>query len=289
MISVKKDFNKPPQKLLDSKRNELIKDALNLRNEHKFRSSVYRETTIEALETLYQYKCAYCEADTSAGAPFQVEHFRPKAKVENIPDDSEHYGYYWLAYEWSNLTLGCSRCNNAKKNHFPITGTRIAEPLASDADGLPTSEYLRLDSDILLAEQAVLLNPEIDEVEKHFYFLPNGEIKELSERGKKTIEILKLNRTRLKFWRKKLIDDFLSEMKETLEDYISQKIDISTCRYTFKKVFNKIVQQQQPDKQYSRFGFFMFTKFEFFFANQLQPKQRQVILTFFEMFRNGTL
>ena len=80
MISIKKDFDTPPEKLVQSKRNDQIKDALITKNEHKFKSSIYRKTTIDALETLYNFKCAYCESDTSAGAPFQVEHFRPKAK-----------------------------------------------------------------------------------------------------------------------------------------------------------------------------------------------------------------
>jgi hypothetical protein len=145
---------------------------------------------------LYHYKCAYCETEISAGAPPQAEHFRPKAKTTKC--DSKHKGYYWLAYEWSNLTLGCSICNRNKGNHFPIVGIRIDEPLV-DSEGLPTIEYLRLNSAIFLGEQALLLNPEIDDVEKHFYFIPTGEIKELGDRGKATIDILKLNRDRLVF------------------------------------------------------------------------------------------
>lgn len=96
MISIKKDFDSPPEKLLNSKRDLQIRDALNTKNKHKFRSSIYRKTTIEVLENLYHFKCAYCESDTSAGAPFQVEHFRPKAKTEG---DLDHFGYYWLACE----------------------------------------------------------------------------------------------------------------------------------------------------------------------------------------------
>ncbi|PWK27136.1 uncharacterized protein (TIGR02646 family) [Arcicella aurantiaca] len=289
MISISKDFKNPPKKLLDSKRNDLIKDSLITKNKHKFNGSVYRKTTIEALEALYNHKCAYCETDTSAGAPLQVEHFRPKAKVDNIEEDPEHYGYYWLAYEWSNLTLGCSKCNNAKKNHFPITGNRLSEPISFDANGLPTDKYLQLNSETLLAEKPVLLNPEIDEVEKHFYFLPNGEIKGLSDRGQQTIEILKLNRNRLIFWRKKLVDDCLNDISNTLEDFIAKRINIETCQYYIRNIFSKIAQQQHPSKQYSRFDFFMFSKFEIFFGNQLQPKQRQAVMRFFEMYREGTL
>ncbi len=285
MISIKKDFDSPPQKLVLSNRSAQIKDALATKNEHKFKGSIYRETTIAALEALYNFKCAYCESDTSAGAPFQVEHFRPKAKTQG---DTTHKGYYWLAYEWSNLTLGCSACNNAKKNHFPVKGIRIAEPLL-DATGFPLPAYFRIDSDEIKNEQAVLLNPEIDVVENHLYFTPNGEIVGKDERGKETITKLKLNRKRLVFWRKKLLDDYLKALKSILEDFLANKINIVQCRYAIKLEFSKIILQQNPEKQYSRFGFFMFNKFEFFFANQLETKQKEAILRFFELFRQGEL
>ncbi len=285
MISIKKDFDTPPERLVQSNRIAQIKDALITKNEHKFKSSIYRKTTIEALETLYNHKCAYCETDTSAGAPFQVEHFRPKAKTEG---DTTHNGYYWLAYEWSNLTLGCSACNNAKKNHFPVQGGRITEPIL-DATNFPLPNYFRIDSDELKNEQAVLLNPEIDVVENHFYFTPNGEIVGRDERGKETINKLKLNRKRLVFWRKKLLDDYLKAIKNILEDFLTHQIDIEQCRYAIKLEFAKITLQQNPDKTYSRFGFFMFNKFEFFFANQLEAKQKEAILKFFELFKQGEL
>ncbi|CAH0996541.1 hypothetical protein EMA8858_02673 [Emticicia aquatica] len=285
MISIKKDFDTPPEKLVQSKRNEHIKDALVTKNEHKFKSSIYRKTTIDALETLYNFKCAYCESDTSAGAPFQVEHFRPKAKTEG---DATHKGYYWLAYEWSNLTLGCSACNNAKKNHFPIKGNRISEPIL-DATGFPLVTYLSIDSDELKGEQAVLLNPEVDVVENHFYFTPDGKIVGVDDRGKTTIEKLKLNRKRLVFWRKKLLDDYLKSIKNILEDFLTKQRDIDQCRYAIKLEFEKITLQQNPEKQYSRFGFFMFSKFEIFFANQLEKKQKEAVLKFFELFKQGEL
>ena len=285
MISIKKDFDTPPEKLVQSKRNDHIKDALVTKNEHKFKSSIYRKTTIEALETLYNFKCAYCETDTSAGAPFQVEHFRPKAKTEG---DVTHKGYYWLAYEWSNLTLGCSACNNAKKNHFPIKGNRISEPLL-DATGFPLATYLSIDSDELRSEQAVLLNPEVDAVENHFYFTPDGKIVGIDERGKITIEKLKLNRNRLIFWRNKLINEYQISLKKVLNDFLSKQISIDQCRYSIKNIFENIEKLKNPENTYSRLGFFMFNKFEFFFTNHLKSDQKEAILKFFELFKQNEL
>ncbi|MCU0326640.1 MAG: HNH endonuclease [Spirosomaceae bacterium] len=286
MISVKKDFNSPPAKLVNSRRDELIKDAIINKNKHEFKSSVYRQTTIEALEVLFNHKCAYCESDTSAGAPFQVEHFRPKAKVEGA---TNHNGYYWLAYEWSNLTLGCSRCNNAKKNHFPINGTRISQPQIDAATGLPTAQYLNVDSAEFLNEQSILLNPEVDTVENHIYFLPNGRIEGLDERGVKTIELLKLNRTRLVFWRKKVLDDFLNEIRDVLEDLAAQKIGTDEGRYAIKQILKRVASRQHPSQPYSRFGYFIFNKFEIFIGNQLDTKQKDAMLKFFKLFMDGEL
>ena len=193
-----------------------------------------------------------------------------------------------MTYEWSNLTLGCSICNRKKGIYFPIFGTRILEPTLG-ADGLPKHEYLSLNSAILLGEQAVLLNPEIDEVEKHFYFLPNGEIKGIDERGKRTIKLLDLNRLPLTFYRRKVLEDHLKELKNILEDLGNSLINSDQCRYAIKQVFKRIESLKNPDKQYSRFGYFMFYKFDIFFANQLEPKQKEAILRFFELFKKNAL
>ena len=285
MIRIKKNFKNPPQLLVESQRDKHIKDALINKNKHNFNGSIYRDKTKAALETLYKHKCAYCETDTTAGAPLQVEHFRPKA---NVQGDSTHFGYYWMAYEWSNLTLGCSVCNRKKGIHFPIFGTRIIEPLL-DTDGLPTSEYLSLNSAIMLGEQAVLLNPEIDNVEKHFYFLPNGEIKGIDERGKVTIDILQLNRPRLLFRRRKIWDDYVATLKDILKDFKTGESSETTLKTEIKRVFKKILFCKSPDKEYSRFGFFIFYKFEIFVAYKFKGKQLETILKFFELFKQGKL
>jgi hypothetical protein len=54
---------------------------------------------IKSCWRFYKNKYAYCETNTLAGATLQVEHYRPKAK---LIEDTDHLGYYWLAYEWTN-------------------------------------------------------------------------------------------------------------------------------------------------------------------------------------------
>ena len=51
-----------------------------------------------------------------------VEHYRPKAGYrQDAEDPLGRPGYYWLAYEWSNLLFCCQICNQRfKRNLFPL-------------------------------------------------------------------------------------------------------------------------------------------------------------------------
>ncbi len=63
--------------------------------------------------------CGYCETETLVASYGDVEHYRPKKKVEEA---TGHPGYYWLAYDITNYVPCCRRCNDAraKANHFPL-------------------------------------------------------------------------------------------------------------------------------------------------------------------------
>lgn len=129
---------------------------------------------------IFNRKCAYCEAVARHVSSGDVEHFRPKRRVDDEPD---HPGYYWLAYEASNLLPSCERCNRAgaKMNRFPVqAGTR-----ASDPSGIPD-------------ERPLLLNPYLDEKPlKHLSFLSTGHVKPLTEKGERSIETYRLARREL--------------------------------------------------------------------------------------------
>ncbi len=285
MIRVQKDFANLPNKLTASTRLKLILDSLVTRNAHAFDSKVYRDTTLEALEAMYHSKCAYCETDTSAGAPMQVEHYRPKAKVMG---DANHLGYYWIAYEWSNLILSCSKCNNKKRNHFPVLGTRVSIPQL-DANGFPTADFQLANSEAFLREDALLLHPEIDTVENHFVFNISAEIVGLSPKATKTIEVCGLNRKELVFKRLALSNVFIDDIQEILTDVLSNKITTDQCRDSIKRVFRKLVLLQDPGREYSRFGYFLFNKFDLFIAGSLAVKQKEAALKLFDLFLKNEL
>lgn len=93
-------------------------------------------------------KCAYCEVRIKGNHRVDVEHFRPKAEVtdENgrpvyLLDDEgnvvldangvpvKHPGYYWLAYDWTNLLPACADCDQAwKRTRFPVEGRHAQRP-----------------------------------------------------------------------------------------------------------------------------------------------------------------
>jgi uncharacterized protein (DUF952 family) len=85
-------------------------------------------------------KCGYCEVKLT-GLVGQMDHFRPKGAVWELPDEAdawgeeidggtnvhgrriarEHRGYHWLAYSWDNYVLSCERCNSGwKRAYFPV-------------------------------------------------------------------------------------------------------------------------------------------------------------------------
>ncbi len=104
---------------------------------YEFKPDLWRELK-DYLFRLFDNRCAYCEADTRVVGPGDVEHYRPKARVE---EEEDHLGYYWLAYEVDNYLPCCRECNAArgKRNHFPLADPkkRASSPIANLGDELP--------------------------------------------------------------------------------------------------------------------------------------------------------
>jgi uncharacterized protein (TIGR02646 family) len=272
MISVKKDYDNPPDTLKSENCKEKIRQ---MTAEQEFSGEYYHNKTVKkALMEIYHRKCAYCESDPTAGAPLQVEHYRPK---NGVKEDPSHPGYYWLGHEWTNLLLACPNCNGkgAKSTHFPIEGVRAFDH---------NSGY-RADSPALIAEKPLLLNPESDEPERHFIFLSDGKIRGITERGKETVALCKLNREPLVLARKKLVDKVLNNIREYLDDYHKGECDEKTLRYSLKNLFLDILREaQSPEKPYSRMRWFRYKQFELFFSKLLGAKEWRVIESFFELF-----
>jgi uncharacterized protein (TIGR02646 family) len=90
------------------------------------KSEVWKELK-EVLKGFSKGKCWYCESRQER-SDNPVDHFRPKNKVAEC---SDHYGYWWLAFDWTNYRFSCTFCNSyridqttgtrgGKHDHFPL-------------------------------------------------------------------------------------------------------------------------------------------------------------------------
>jgi len=146
-----------------------------------FDVGIYGHASVkEALIKAQHGKCCFCEA--KVGGDGDVEHFRPKAaSCQGKRQKIVKPGYYWLTYEWSNLLLSCSTCNQRyKKNYFPLAH--------------PTTRA-RSHRDNIAGEEPLLINPTEQDPEQYISFrqeIPYS-IND-NPQGKLTIEILRLDR-----------------------------------------------------------------------------------------------
>ena len=194
----------PPKVLLEpgerEKAEAFYADPANEGKTYKFK--VYsHEDVKEALTRLFGAKCAYCESRYAGTQPMDVEHFRPKGKV--LEDDGKEVrGYYWLASDWTNLLPSCIDCNRERRQWLADLGAvrsvgkgeRFPLEKGSKRAASPGEEK---------AERPLLLNPCVDEPEKHFEFTEDAVVRAARgaaaemARAQASIEVYALNRSGL--------------------------------------------------------------------------------------------
>lgn len=153
----------------------------------EFSSSIWQNIAVRKLLHRYQHqKCCYCERYRDFKREADVEHFRPKAKVE---EDTSHPGYWWLAYEWQNLFFSCKTCNQEfKGNNFPLQKDGIRA--RSESDNLDFE--MSILPDLIREDPEELISYEWDEVLLEAWPVPRDRI-----RGAQIIKILGLDRANL--------------------------------------------------------------------------------------------
>jgi uncharacterized protein (TIGR02646 family) len=173
--------------------------AGSLTSEH-FKKRIYGPLTVKScLWQMQNGKCCYCEREYERKYS-DVEHFRPKTEALR-EGKVKTPGYWWLAYRFDNLYFGCLVCNRIKGAHFPLkAGTRALEPEEDPRQ---------------VEELPLLIDPGFEDPEDHltFVWIPGRgyEVapRDGSERGRRTIEILELDRDdlseiRRRYYRKHL-------------------------------------------------------------------------------------
>ena len=146
-------------------------------------------------------KCAYCERPIGRdGLP--IEHFRPSQGADRgDPFTKQHRldkdRYWWLAWSWSNLLLGCPTCNSAafKGNWFPLVQ---GSPEVQIPNGILYDHHPCFAIEL---EQPLLIDPAREDPLDHMVWLPmdpsapEGRWRAFhkTERGRITIHILGLD------------------------------------------------------------------------------------------------
>lgn len=299
MISLrKKDYKKVPKRLKSLTCKRQIKRAVDAKNGDIYTGNFYRDAKITTLLKAYSLhkdvlgptdkpKCFYCESAGEDMLTLQVEHFRPKGSLDkkDLTVGQTHQGYYWLGNEWSNLLLSCSKCNdkgtrfpilnnpNRKNHHQPITGI---DPRLRLNRG-KCSYNLKF----LLEEEPVLLNPEFDIPEDHLTFDNNGKIVPKknaagvdSERGKQTIEILRLFRDPLKVSRVKMLNEFIEDIHAFVVGRDNGELDDNGLRFNFRNICRKIIMRKRKDLPHTLWGVFLNDNIESLFVSKIPPQYK---------------
>lgn len=231
-----------------------VKKASSVQGDYDSKSKV-----LEKLHESYHHKCAYCETIDQ----HDIEHYRPK---KGVTEAKTHSGYYWLAYEWSNLVPACVKCNRdgGKLNKFAVMGTRVKNPPLDAHGNLILAECLASAAD-LVAEIPKLLHPELDDP-KDYFALDAGKNKgfELTaldttieianitiatkDRANYTIETCKLNREPLCLSRLKAIDKGFVENCETVFE-VAEDLDDEYVLKLLKKYIEKAISYANEEKR----------------------------------------
>jgi uncharacterized protein (TIGR02646 family) len=221
-----------------------------------FDYKVYRDPEVkDALITLFNGKCAYCDSTFLHVYSGDVEHFRPKGEIDEAMPDTKP-GYYWLAADWNNLLLSCRNCNQklkhmlhgqtvkktmGKMNQFPLSDPSKYIRVHDHLNGIDDEESFRL-----------LLNPCLDKPEKHLeYDITAGIIKakkdaqgQHSAKGQKSIDVYVLQRMQLVLSREKVLIDIQAQIQRVKEAISNFNDHLDSLDTTKKFYFEKILKRE---------------------------------------------
>ena len=213
MIHVNRSQIAPPKSLTDAdgpgarETQQVIDFYSNQANQDKpFQFKAYSGDEVkQKLNELFHYKCAYCESYFGATQPVDVEHFRPKGGVL-VNGQQKGKGYYWLAAKWDNLLPACIDCNRPRTQevfdqHAQVLGKATEFPIAHETKRATAPGQEK-------QEERLLLNPCLDEPDKHLVFEVEGEDDVVvrpaklsnggeSRKGKESIRVYALQRSGL--------------------------------------------------------------------------------------------
>lgn len=195
------------------------------------KKELYGTPTVKrALKKAQHNKCCYCEKEQK-DEPGAVEHHRPKGgyKLLSSERSSTKPGYYWLAYEWSNLYFICCRCNSIKSSVFPL---------------FDESTRAKSHHDDITREVPYILDPGGTMDPRVHIRFNNNVISGLTEFGKRTIALCKLDRPELNDKRQELLSNLDVHLGEIY-------VNTNSADPKFQRSQQYLIHCQQPSAPFS--------------------------------------
>ncbi|MBS1570968.1 MAG: hypothetical protein JST62_01030 [Bacteroidetes bacterium] len=295
MRHITKDITSPPTALTSNNCKRQLKNIVTTRKGKKA-TYYHKKTVVDALNILYKNKCGYCESRINVVASENVEHYRPKAGVDQIDliAGTTHVGYYWLANEWSNLLIACPKCNQQgnKGNRFPLSApnSRVVNPPAFLANGDVDLIANRYTSPHIAGEVPLLINPEHKDPIPEFLLKRNGDLaqKNNSVFAEKTIEVCDLNRQPLSTARQKIIDDITNRINRQIKEWKADVDPLTDAQFKrqLEIIFSDIILRLKDDRQYTFVAKMIIKDFETLVLSGVENKFHTTIEKYFNDFIN---
>jgi hypothetical protein len=225
---------------------------------------------------VFNNKCAYCETPT-VRATLHAEHYWPKGMVtsdrkkvrikDHTGQETDHPGYFWLAFHWTNLVPACEWCNtvNGKRNEFPIPQTtylsvykkltraeckKLKEKLIKSTVWPNIFYFQPIDLDD--KEGRLLLHPYLDNPRKCLKFDDWGKVIEIGDeneqaRGRWSIKVYNLNDERIVTARRetqlKALRKYNRETEYFSED---EKLPLKQAKNKAKSLLTDYISSKAP-------------------------------------------
>jgi uncharacterized protein (TIGR02646 family) len=197
-------------------------------NQYNF--SRYRHDDVKnALETLFDGKCAYCESSFHHVAPEDIEHWRPKGAVILEDGTEQKPAYYWLATSWENLLPSCIHCNrrqrqeDARNPNNLLSGKKNFFPVVNEANRWTSHTQANHNG-----EEPLILDPCADHPEQFLNISEDAVVNEKepagtleNRRARASIDVYGLNRKALVDERKKE-HDLVVALMDTIRLFTQQ-------------------------------------------------------------------
>jgi uncharacterized protein (TIGR02646 family) len=261
---------------------KLIKGEVKTINSDYYRGE--NNEIVNKLRDLYVHKCVYCEKRENNP---QVEHYRPSSK------------YLWLCYEWTNLFPICADCNsalNGKGDRFPLLSAENEKTNPSfsevfDASGQIKREICSANSDFLLSEKPVILNPEVDNPFEFIRLNQDGTLSGIDAegRGEQTILICNVKeRGDLVESRLEIIDKVKGEILDAFDRFLVSS-DKEMLKSDFYRTFLRLSARAEINRTFSFSAQCVFNNFLELVTSQFPIPYQKTIQTAFDKYRAGTL